>query len=671
MPTMASTDPSPSAITQDSSPSTTAAAAAAALPSVSSENPRTSKQRILLRVKRLRHNRDDVKESSPAIVPSNHAPTDQGTKPSEEERGGSASTSGSNPAKKRKVDHAIAPEIIRLTLPSSNSSSSPKRHKSSEEMELISRLSSAVSLYGDETTIASTFAPSTPTREEEREIPSSKTPMKPKRSAVFRKLNDLRKLLHEDENDDEGRPSSSSSTHDREWDSKGEERSKWLRVVDVQLQESEAEAPTDDLQGVGPRLQKSRPRPSLDNEGDGGEGGGGRTKRRKLGLVVEKSCTMSKSEFFTNTTTASSDKKSLTIDTEISRLISASLQTLHNQRGGSVSPFLSFLKFDSRFDFVQGTSYAQQMINHKLVEGNGRTVLHYAALWGDVDGIQSALKMGADPTIVDALGHTPSALADMNAHETALMTLLEAESRTVKSYKEDDYYYEVYCLEEAEDSSSEILPRERVIAPSQVKVPNRNGATSPNASSFTTSESEAMDSPPDLIRMDGHRMSESEDDSCQVIELQNGFGYWNEKGELILETSAKQASSAASSVAYADDDVCDSSEDDTIDYPDEQSDEMQDGHSAGFDFGDLGSDYGDYLDSDARLHTLESDDDSDAGWKLDFRNRFVPRSNIEHDDSEGELSSGGFGTNRNRLHGWEYGGMSDGESDDYAGPMLG
>ena len=556
-----------------------------------------------------------------------------------------AEEESSKPVKKRKVDNARNPETIRLTLPSS-----PKQHKSAEEMELISRLSSAVSLYGDETTVSA--APSTPTRDGERDIPSSKTPMKPKRSAIFRKLNDLRKLLHEEE----------EQSNDREWESKGEERNKWLRVVDVQLQESEAEAQTNLQEAVGPRLQKSRPRPSCDIERDGGC-----RKRRKLGLVVEKSCTMSESEFLTNTTAG--HKKSA-LDEKSSRLISASLETLHNQRGGTIFPFLSFLKLDSRLNFVHGTPSAYQMINYKLSEGNGRTVLHYAALWGDVAGIQSALEMGADPTVVDALGHTPSALADMNAHENALMALLAAESCTAKSDKEDDYYYEVYCLEETEHFSSEIS-HQRVVAPSQVKVPNRNGAASPNASSFTTSESEAMDSPPDLIRMDGHRMSESEDDSCQVIELQDGFGYWNEKGELILETSAKQTSSAASSVAYADD-VCDSSENATIDYPDDQSDLMQDGHRTGFEFGDLGSDYGDYLDSDARLHTLESYDDSDAdGWKLDFRNRFVPTSNIEHDDSEGELSSGGFGTNRNRMHGWEYGGMSDGESDDYAGPMLG
>jgi hypothetical protein len=331
------------------------------------------------------------------------------------------------------------------------------------------------------------------------------------------------------------------------------------------------------------------------------------------------------------------------------------------------------------------------MINHKFCgldenDGKGRTVLHYAAIWGDALGIHAALEMGADPTVADASGYTPSALAKLHCHQDALSALLKAEECAKKNEDDDEYYYEVYCLEEENKGIAETSGNVRP-APTQVKVVSRNESNSPYASSFTTSESEAMDSPPGLIRMDGHCMSEDEDDSCALMELRNGFGYWNEQGELILEARAEQQSSAASSIDFRADDGQESSEEGaSIDYPDEQSceeedddDEIREKSSHGFDFADLGSDYDDYLDADARAHACnESDEDSDAGWKGDFRQRFVAMNGVGsiHDeiDSEGELSSGGFGTvSQRRLHGWEYSvGMSDGESDDdYVGPMLG
>jgi hypothetical protein len=127
-------------------------------------------------------------------------------------------------------------------------------------------------------------------------------------------------------------------------------------------------------------------------------------------------------------------------------------------------------------------------------------------------------------------------------------------------------------------------------------------------------------------------------------------------------------------VAYAEDS---SGEDASIDYPDEESDEEVRDNYAGDHLDALGSDYDDYFDADARdMSAYSSDDDSEAGWRLDFRNRSVPGNGAgdREEEFDEELSSGGFGTNRNSLHGWTYSrGMVDGESDDeeYAGPMLG
>ena len=45
------------------------------------------------------------------------------------------------------------------------------------------------------------------------------------------------------------------------------------------------------------------------------------------------------------------------------------------------------------------------------VDGKGRTVLHIAALWGDLTGVEIALEMGADPNVFDAGKSTPLELA--------------------------------------------------------------------------------------------------------------------------------------------------------------------------------------------------------------------------------------------------------------------
>lgn len=683
----------------------------------------STKTRVLLRVKRRRRRpSSSLHDGNVSSLAADAAASDANDPSS----GRIPARDSGEPVKKRKVDSAEAPEIIRLTLPLPNS----KRHKSCEEKEqldLVHRLSSAVSLHGDDMTpraggmetSTSLHTPSrrrkeiaddenrTPpegravsvqdsAREEDPAPPRSKTPFKPKRSVIFRKMTDLRKVLLPETNADQA----VNRDDDVLWNSKGEERSKWLRVVDVKLQDSDDDE--DDNEGVGPRLQRMRPRPSGGNDPRDNihECGEKSAKRRKLGLLVERSCTVLESEFLSATSSnagivsaQSVVEKSDHLGSEIVRLIDYSLTTLHNQGGGSVHPFLSFLKMDSRLGFVSGTANGSKMINHKFCgldgsDGKGRTVLHYAAIWGDTLGIHAALEMGADPTIADALGYTPSALAKLHCHQDSLSALLKAEECTKKHEDGDEYYYEVYCLEEECKGIAETSGNVRS-APTQVKVVNRNENNSPYASSFTTSESEAMDSPPGLIRMDGHGMSEDEDDSCALMELRNGFGYWNEQGELILEARAEQQSSAASSIDFRADDGRESSEEDaSIDYPDEPScsceeedddDEIREKSSNGFHFADLGSDYDDYLDADARAHACnESDEESDAGWRVDFRKLVVARNGVgsiqDVIDSEGELSTGGFATvSQRRLHGWEYsGGMSDGESDDeYVGPMLG
>jgi len=589
-------------------------------------------------------------------------------------------------------------------------------------------------------------------------------PTKPKRTVLFRKITDLQKRLSP--------PSSSSSMGDADhrggsrdpqpekdttprvgtskkdglgagtpekWASKGEEKSKWLRIVDVLLREEDdqdqvssicsddstaAAANPGDKGGVsvadedndeerrvtvasgkgdttvlgsGRRVRRMRPRPSM--EGVEGEetaadnaGGEGRKKRRKLGFVVEQSRTMLESDFWKRGLTAANasdgkhdgninnsagDNDRNAVAPEALRLIEHSLYALHQQGGGSVAPHLSFLKSDPRLKFSPGTPRGRKMVNHALdadpgeTEGNGRTVLHVAALWGDLAGVRAALEMGADPTIFDARGNTPAGLArkrthgrDGDSYEEAISTLVEGEKRAVAEKNirldgseggEEEYYYEVYCLETETEGSGELQKKGGASSGSMEEKKDDSNNPSSQAKSFLRQRStmKYADSIPDLER--SSVLSEEDDENirgpCSFIELQKGIGYWNAGGELILEPlaegddtkqdgnkllSAEQADNRFVRKFYndGDDSMDGAGNDDEHDSNDEAydgNDYPEDDASFGF-----GSDYDHYEDDyrDADAYSGEScrsddDDDDEDKWKLDFRNRFVTKSELD------------------------------------------
>eukprot|EP00574_Skeletonema_japonicum_P004692 CAMPEP_0201725932 /NCGR_PEP_ID=MMETSP0593-20130828/9168_1 /ASSEMBLY_ACC=CAM_ASM_000672 /TAXON_ID=267983 /ORGANISM="Skeletonema japonicum, Strain CCMP2506" /LENGTH=705 /DNA_ID=CAMNT_0048217391 /DNA_START=71 /DNA_END=2188 /DNA_ORIENTATION=- len=487
--------------------------------------------------------------------------------------------------------------------------------------------------------------------------PQSQAPVKPKRTVIFRKITDIRKCLDKQQEQQQLGESPSESTMQAVQDdskrgdcvAKGDEQAKWLRIVDVRL-EADAEDVSscsdnsgDYNGGTGPRVRRMRTRPS-DVEDDGDNNQNRRTKkRRKLGVAVEQSQTVLESAFWGNMNADKFHENDCVLDPEVLRLIDYSLASLHTQNGGTVSPHLSFLRIDPRLGFVAKTPHGNQMINRQyhgtgngIADGRGRTVLHMAALWGDMVGIRAAIDMGADPTIRDGQGLCPAELAKMYGQKDVSSALVvdntgESESKEENGQGNDDadYYYELYCLEEGDEGAKENIIEEE-------KKDDDREISSPIGT----------ESPPGLTR--ANNWDEVEDD--YRFELSQGFGAWTKNGELILEASGKTQDEDDAFVqklyhsqGIDDDESMDNDEHDSNDERYDGNDYPDDDQSFG-----LGSNYDDYHDADADYYGDGgcSDDSDGDGWKLDFRKRNVQRSvaKLNYDSDE---------------------------EDDYAGPMYG
>lgn len=154
---------------------------------------------------------------------------------------------------------------------------------------------------------------------------------------------------------------------------------------------------------------------------------------------------------------------------------------------------------------------------------------------------------------------------------------------------------------------------------------------------------------------------------CALIELQQGFGYWNERGELILEadTSHRQQDSRDRGETVGDEDDerfvqkfyhnnGGDGDDDSImagNGGEDEHDSNDEGYGGNdypdddVSFGSLGdpndSDYDDYRDADAAYGYGDnnSDDDDESlnnDWRLDFRNRHVSKDALNQFDFGGE-----------------------------------
>lgn len=131
-----------------------------------------------------------------------------------------------------------------------------------------------------------------------------------------------------------------------------------------------------------------------------------------------------------------------------------------------------------------------------------------------------------------------------------------------------------------------------------------------------------------------------------MIELQQGFGYWNEKGELVLEGDSSNGKKSGE--AEDDDDRFvqkfyhngDTMNGDDDSMGDEEEHDSNDEGYDGNDYPDDDSDYmNDYNEDGYGGCYSDDDDDSVDNWRLDFRNRYVSREALNQFDSGGDGDS--------------------------------
>ena len=133
---------------------------------------------------------------------------------------------------------------------------------------------------------------------------------------------------------------------------------------------------------------------------------------------------------------------------------------------------------------------------------------------------------------------------------------------------------------------------------------------------------------------------------CALIELQQGFGYWNEKGELVLEGDSSNGKKSGE--AEDDDDRFVQKfyhNGDTMNGDDDSmgDEEEHDSNDEGYDGNDYpdddDSDYMNDYNEDGYGGCYSDDDDSVDNWRLDFRNRYVSREALNQFDSGGDGES--------------------------------
>ena len=464
-------------------------------------------------------------------------------------------------------------------------------------------------------------------------------------------------------------------------------RPRWVRVVDVTLDEDTSDddgndglvkkldAKMIDIGGettvptIGRSHRRTRPNDDTAKKGDDQEKRN--NKRRKLGLTVVGSRTVLESDFLreegqqrqhqstvpavSTTTTATEEdnddvlanepggivkRRDDTLDSEVVRLIELSLIALHNQGGGSIMPHLAFLKDDPRLLAYRRMNTGMcWMIDVALVNGvnmtgndgacngKGRTVLHIAAMWGDVGGVKESMAMGASVTAVDARGDTPSDLAKRAGHDDVVTALMEGGKRERKTVngngngddgarisdgtgndvEEVEYYYEMYCRD------------------SRFRHPEMLG-----------------DDVPDLERSSVMSWEEEdeEDNWTSIEKLQKGFGFLNERGELVLEAGKEfnkedDDDEEFLRLIYNNGDV----DDDDV-----KGDDIEhDSNDEGYDGNDYPNDEenddsnecdDDHRDADSWSYAGKSSrcssEDDDDSWNLDFRNRFVSQDMLDY-----------------------------------------
>ena len=259
-------------------------------------------------------------------------------------------------------------------------------------------------------------------------------------------------------------------------------------------------------------------------------------------------------------------------------------------------------------------------LNHRgsTSQLNTGTILHAAAIFNDVDGARLALELGIDATVVDGDDHTALAVAE-TVGSTGVATLLQSSAvgghghghghGALEDEDDDaDYVFDVYCLAGAKESARErddwdnwMSPADRARARATSgdrRDPNEHhneeavdgeGVTKRSSSSTSVGDdargndegnptSLRKSGSPDMSGSDDNNSS-SDTDECRV-EIKGGMGYWNERGELVLEADKHSGGTANGNNdddSYGEGDDHDSNDEayEGNDYPEDEDDAME------------------------------------------------------------------------------------------------
>ena len=357
-------------------------------------------------------------------------------------------------------------------------------------------------------------------------------------------------------------------------------------------------------------------------------------------------------------------------------------------------------------------------LNHRgsASQNNTGTILHAAAIFNDVDGARLALELGIDATVVDGDDHTALAVAE-TVGSTGVVTLLQSSAvgghghghghghGALEDEDDDaDYVFDVYCLAGARESARErddwdnwMSPADRVRAratsgdrrdPNEhhsEEVVDGEGVTKRSSSSTPVGNdahgnhkgnttSLRKSSSPDMSGSDDNNSS-SDADECRV-EIKGGMGYWNERGELVLEADKHSGGTANGNNddhSYGEGDDHDSNDEayEGNDYPEDEDDAMESDDENG----GVRTSYGFGMGTSSGAEPYSSDEEGLALYGRSYRHDPIPApatsgwSNIWSETTQmGDDSDDDRG---HALSGFNMDDSDVGDDDEYGGPLGG
>jgi len=351
-------------------------------------------------------------------------------------------------------------------------------------------------------------------------------------------------------------------------------------------------------------------------------------------------------------------------------------------------------------------------LNHRghSSQNNTGTILHAAAIFNDVDGARLALELGIDATAVDGDNHTALNVAK-TVGSAGVVTLLQSSvaggrgmgNGAVEDEDEDDdsdYVFDVYCLAGAKESARErddwdnwMSPAERARATSSdrrdphehehhgddvVDVEGdrqhlRGTTRSSSSTSVAGGASRRKSSTPDASRSDDNNSS-SDADETLTVDIKGGMGYWNERGELVLEAHKHNGGTANDN---NDDDSYGGDEHDSNDegyegndYPEDEDDAM----GSDDEIGGVATSYGFGVGTSSGAMPYSSDEEGLALYGRSYRHDPIPAPSTTSGWGSiwSETTQRGDDSDDDRGHALSGFNMDDsdvGDDDEYEGPL--